>query len=395
MGTRVLLGFLAAVALAAAPAAAQKGGAMAPVCPYCKDDPKIQEKAGLGGHGAMPFGKTTADDVRRFLSYAGPIFLESQHFRIGMTLEGFQVPEKDFKRMEAELTELKKKLPLVNIKTRFIDPWLRIHLYAQRSEERYQRFLGLLQMKDSDFYKRAYGQPYRGEGTYFGMKDKYEIVMLRDLRQFKDLLRDQTGSTTSQTKRDHFVDRGVLSVFIPLTDEVREDYNMWASVAHNLGHNFVLGYRYYSYEPPKWFEEGFAHFFEKEVSEDFNSFDSEEAAIGQMYTGKDWREGTLGFLARGKAPSTADLIHKKGLSDLGKEDHVIVWSKVEFMIKQYPTKFRGWMDTIHGRLGANDLPDGSNLPALQREFIKNELGLSLPEFDKEWEKWVQKTYVPK
>src|SRR5215510_9671285 len=113
---------------------------------------------------------------------------------------------------------------------------------------------------------------------YLGMKDKYEVVMLRDLRQFKDLLRDQTGSTTSQTKRDHFVDRGVLSVFIPLTDEIRDDYNFWAHTAHNIGHNFILGYRYYSYEPPKWFEEGFAHFMEKEVSEEFNSFDSEEAA---------------------------------------------------------------------------------------------------------------------
>src|SRR5262249_2957097 len=136
------------------------------VCPYCKNDPKILAGAGLVGHGPMPFGKTTSDDVKKFLSYASPIFLESQHIRIASTLEGFQVPEKDFKKMEIELAELKKKLPAVNDKVKFIDPWLRIHLYGMRLEKRYQRFLDLIKMKDSDFGPRDFGKPYHGEGKY-------------------------------------------------------------------------------------------------------------------------------------------------------------------------------------------------------------------------------------
>jgi hypothetical protein len=383
----------AAVALAAAAAFPQK--APEAVCPYCKNDPKILAAAGLVGHGAMPFGKTTADDVRKFLSYAGPIFLETQHFRIMSTLEGFTVPDKDFKKIEAELADLKKKLPLVNVKTRQIDPWLRLHLYGDRCEKRYARFLDLIKMKDSDFGPRELGKPYHGEGKYLGMMEKYELVLLKDIRQFKDLLRDQSGSTTSQTKREHFAERGALSVFIPAIDDLRNDDNLYAHVSHNLGHNFVLGYRYYSYEPPKWFEEGFAHFFEKEVSEEFNSFDSEEAAVGQMYEGKDWRDGTLRFLGRGKATSTADLIHKKGLADIGKEDHVIAWSKVEFLIKNYPDKFPKFLDAVRGRLDAKGLPDGTNIPAHQRDFFKNDMGMTLSDFDREWEKWVTKTYPPK
>jgi hypothetical protein len=343
----------------------------------------------------MPFGKTTSDDVKKFLSYAGPIFLETQHIRIGSTLEGFQVPEKDFKKMEIELTELKKKLPAVNERVKFIDPWLRIHLYGMRLEKRYQRFLDLIKMKDSDFGPRDFGKPYHGEGKYLGMMEKYEVVLLRDIRQFKDLLRDQTGSTTLMTKREHFTARGALSVFVPITDEVRQDDNLYAHVTHNMAHNFILGYRYYSYEPPKWFEEGFAHFMEKEVSDEFNSFDSEEAAIGQMYEGKDWRDGTLKFLGRNKATSLADLIHKKGLSDIGKEDHVIAWSKVEFMIKVYPDKFPKFLDAVRGRLDAKGMPDGTNLQAHQRDFFKAELNMSLSDFDREWEKWVNKTYLAK
>lgn len=395
------LGALLLAALAAAPLAAraaaspllQKGGPA--VCPYCKNDPKILAAAGLVGHGPMPFGKNNSDEVKRFLSYTQPLFLETAHFRIGTTLEGFSVPEKNYKRMEAELGELKKKLPLVSEKSRQIDPWLRLHLYGLRCEKRYERFLQILGMKDEDFYPRAIGKPYRGEGKYLGMMDKLEVVLLKDMRQFTDLLREHTGATTRMSKREHFVQRGALSVFIPAVDDLRDDDNLHAHISHNLGHNFVLGFKFYSYEPPKWFEEGFGHLFEKEVSETYNSFDSEEAAVGQMYEGSDWREGALKFLGRGKATSVAELIHKKGLSDLGKEDHVIAWSKVEFLLKAYPDKFPKFLDAIRGRIGANNLPDGSNIQQVQRDFFKAELGLSLDAFDREWEKWVRKNYVAK
>jgi hypothetical protein len=166
-------------------------------------------------------------------------------------------------------------------------------------------------------------------------------------------------------------------------------------LTHNLAHNFILGYKFYSYEPPKWFEEGFAHVYEKEVSEDYNSFDSEEAAVGQMYEGKDWRQGVLKAIGRGKATSTADLIHKKGLSDLNKEDHLIAWSKVEFMIKAYPDAFPKYLDAVRGRIGDKGLPDGSNLQAIQRDFVKTELNMSLAEFDAAWEKWAVKNYAVK
>lgn len=387
----VLLLLTAAIAPAAA---AQKEPD--PVCPYCKNDPKILAGAGLVGHGPMPFGKSTSDDVKSFLSYATPLFLESAHFRIASTLEAYTIPEKDWKKYEAELAALRKKLPGFPEKTRRLDPWLRLHLYAERSEGRYARFLALLKMTDKDFYdKREYGVTYRGEGKYLGMQDKYEAVLLRDLRQFKDLLREQTGATTALSKREHFVGRGVLSIFIPVIEDLRQDDNLFAHLTHNYAHNFVLGYKHYSYEPPKWFEEGFAHFMEKEVSEDFNSFDSEEAAVAPMYEGKDWRQAVLKLASRGKATSLADLTHKKGLSDLGKEDHLVAWSKVDFFVNAHPDKFPKFLEAIRGRLGTNGLPDGSNLPAIQRDFFKTEMGWNLSDFDVAWEKWVQKTYVSK
>jgi hypothetical protein len=379
-----------------AAAQSQQKQPKADICPWCKNDPKILAKAKLVGHGPMPFGKTTSEDVKNFLSYTTLYFIESEHFRIASSLEGYSIPEEEWRRYEAELLELKKVLPGVTERMRTLDPWLRMHLYAMRCEQRYQRFLSLLKITDADFYeKRDFGKPYMGEGKFLGMKDKYEISFLKDLRQFKDLLRDQAGSTQQDTKRWHYVERGVLAVFIPVWDSRRDDVNLYAHLSHNLGHEFVLGYKHYTYEPPKWFEEGFAHMYEKEISEEYNSFDSEEAAIGQMYEGKDWRQGVLRILGKGKAAPTADMIHKKGLSDIGKDDHLITWSRVEFMVKTMPDKFPKFMNAIRGRIGPNGQPDGANIQGVQRDFFKEECGWTLAEFDREWEKWVNKTYLTK
>jgi hypothetical protein len=375
----------------ATPALAQKKAA--DVCTVCKNDPKLYGPAGQFGHGQMPFGKSTAGDLRKFLIYANPIFIETKHFRICLTLEGFTVPENDWKSYEGELLKMSKAFPAVRPKERTLDPWMRLHLFAQRCEERYERFLKLMKMTDADFYARQLGKPYRGEGPYLGMKDKFEVVLLKNMREFTDTLRDQSGSMKRMTKREHFVNRGVLSVFIPCEGDLKPDDQLWAHIAHNLGHNFILGFKYYSYEPPKWFEEGFAHFMEKEVNDHYNSFDSEEAALAEMTHAEDWRAETLKILGKGKAAGLADLVHKKTFSDITKEDHVIIWSKVEYLVKVHGDKFALFLDQIRGRLNKEGFPDGSDLIGVQRNSFKSEIGLSFAEFDREWEKWVQKAYL--
>jgi len=389
----LLLSVLLWIAAAAPGAFAQKKAA--DVCPYCKNDPKIYGAAGQFGHGDMPFGKAAAKDFKNFLSYAAPIFIETKHFRICLTLEGFTIPEKDWKLYETELLALSKQFPLIKPKERNLDPWLRLHLFAQRCEERYTRFLQLLKLTDADFYPRTPGKPYRGEGPYLGMKDKFEVVLLRNIREFTDILRDQSGSTTKLTKREHFMERGSLSVFIPCEGDLKPDDQLWAHLTHNLAHNFLLGSKHYSYEPPKWFEEGFAHFFEKEVHDEYNSFDSEEAALAEMTNAEDWRAETLKIIGKGKAAPLSELVHKKTFSEISKNDHVIIWSKVDFMIRAHANKLQAFWEQTRGRLNDKGYPDGSDLTGVQRNFFKNEMNWTFADFDKEWEKWVSKVYIQK
>lgn len=384
------------LAAAAALAAAQRGPA-APACAYCGDDPKVLAATGLVGHGSMPFAKSTSDDVKKFLSYMEPIFLETKRFRIGSTLEAFNVPEKDWKKVGAELADLRKRgLTNVPLKAKRIDPWLRLHLYAVRAEKLYDRFLEIVRVPDAEFAApRGLGAAYRGEGPYMGMKMKHEIFLHKDVRAHTDLCREYMGSAQLMPKRWHYVDRGIITVSLPGINELRADDNLHASLAHNLAHNFVCAFKHYSYEPPKWIEEGLAHWFEKIVSDDFNSFDSEEAAIGEMYAGKDWRTGTLRMLADGKAAATAELVYRKSLSEITKEDHVITWSKIDFMLQAHPEKFARFLGGVKGRLNPMGFPDGSNLVAAQRDVMREVFGWTFAEFDQEWEKWVRVKYVEK
>lgn len=379
----------------AATAAEPQGKKGEPVCPYCKNDEKVLEGAGLKGHGKMPFGKNNSDEIKKFLSYTNPLFIESKHFRIGSLLESYTIPESDWKAYAAEFAELRKVLPAVPAKPKILDPWLRLHLYAWRCEKRYERFLKIIQRKEEDFPdKRIFGAPYMGEGRYLGMQDKYEVFLHKDLRTFTDLLREHSGSTTKKTKREHYVERGALGVHIPMTDEVRADLDLYAHLTHNLGHLFHVGYKHYTYEPPKWLEEGFAHVFEKEVNPEYNSFDSEEAATADMYEGDDWYGAVVRVIDRGKAAPLADLVHRSSFSSFGKEDHLIIWSKVEFLMSK-PDLMAKLFDTLAGRLNKEGFGDGSNLQGAQREFLKKEAGWTFEEFDREWEKYVRKTYIIK
>jgi len=361
-------------------------------CKYCRDDPKILSAAGLVGHGPMPFGKTNSDDVKRFLSYADPLFLESAHFRIASTLEEYKIPEKDWKRMWAELNELRKLFPSIPPKLRVLDPWLRLHLYAQRCEALYTRFLDLVGNKEGDFRKTT-TRPYMGEGRFLGMKDKYEVFLHKDMRAHLDLLKEHIGVSRKKPQMWHFTDRGALTVSIPAIDDLRTDEHLHANVAHDLGHNFVCGFRHYSFDPPVWIVEGFAHWFEREIC-DYDSFCSEEAAVADMYTGTDWKAGTLRILERGKAATLADLVHKKSFNDIGREDHVIAWSKVDFLVRGVPQGFPKLLNGIKGKTDDRNLPIGTDLIGTQRDVVRAEFGWTFAEFDAEWEKWVRKAYVP-
>ena len=127
--------------------------------PYTKNDPVRMKMAGYISFGPFPFGEigtkiVDTAHVDKHLSYARIIWVETAHFRIGSSLGRWSIPtEIEVRRkLRAELERLKLKLGnKVNPKTRVLDPWLRLHLTAQRMEELYAEIQDWLGVEDSEF----------------------------------------------------------------------------------------------------------------------------------------------------------------------------------------------------------------------------------------------------
>ena len=161
-------------------------------CPWCKGDPDKMKAAGIVSHGGFGFGKSNTSKIDEFMATSDIKWIETDFFRIGFGLGEMKVKQGEKKKILAELTRLKKVLPDVKPDTGVLDPWLRLHLYAQRCHDQLSRFLDIIAGKDAKFSDGSgvwsVGS-YKGEGPYLGMKEKYEVMVLRNQAAHVDFLR--------------------------------------------------------------------------------------------------------------------------------------------------------------------------------------------------------------
>ena len=404
--------FLALLA-AAGPAAAQRDKAPAndpASCPYCENDPELMGPAGVVSHGGFEFGNHDTAATDRYLATADIRWIETEHFEIGMALAGYRPPQKEKKAIRAELTEMAEVLPTINPKTRLLDPWLRAHMFAWRAEKAWDRMLEILQVTEDQFPDGTVlwdmTGPYMGEGPYLGQKGKYEILMLPSEALHYDYLVHEFGLPMKKTQRWNVVDRDTLTVVMHegtgpkasggsvfaqddmTTASLKRDPAMHGHVVFNLAHNFLDGYKHYSYDTPIWIHEGLAHFMEREISPEYNSFDSSEGGIAAETKKSKWHQEVLKIVKRGNAPRLAELMALKNYAELELVHHFCTWSMIKYLIEEHPEGFAGLLADICGIMDENGYADGSNLPDKHRKAFKERLGMSYPEFDKAWRDWV-------
>src|SRR5436190_16224422 len=142
------------------------------VCPWCKNDPDTLSKAGLVTHGPMPIGPWTSAELPVKLPAAQWITLETAHMRFASSLPQIEVELAEQERVRAELDRLRVVLPSVPVKPKYLDPWLRLHLIAMKSEEFYARFQRVLDVTDADFPESRGAGPFMGDGKFLGEKQK-------------------------------------------------------------------------------------------------------------------------------------------------------------------------------------------------------------------------------
>lgn len=362
-------------------------------CPYCLNEPELMQAAGIVSHGGFEFGRIDTDGVDDLLRTNDIRWIETAHFEIGFAGAPYRANGAERKKIAAELEELSAVLPEVNPKQRLLDPWLRAHLFAMRAEKVWDRFLEIMQVEESDFPDgktlwKGEGD-YRGEGPYLGQKGKYEVLIVPGVGDLQAYISNQYGLTTNMTSRWNNIERDSIVVTIHMSEgDLKKDTSLHGHVAFNLAHNLLDGFEHYSYDTPIWIHEGLAHYFEREVSPDFNSFDGGEGGVPIRTNKDDWDAEVKKLVKAKKASRMASLMAVRTYSDLTLEDHFTTWSMVKFLIEEHPDFFADLNKELHGRMDKTGHIDSQNLGDVHRTFFKEHLGVTYIQFDEMWRNWV-------
>jgi hypothetical protein len=85
--------------------------------------------------------------------------------------------------------------------------------------------------------------------------------------------------------------------------------------------------------------------------------------------------------------------------DFGKitfNDHVAIWSRVQWLLSMGPEKWQQFLFAIKGRVNATDWSvDQTDLVGAVREALQATYGLTPLNFDDRWKEWVKETYPSK
>jgi len=367
-------------------------------CPYTEGDAEELAEIGVVSIGGFEFGmedSTSALDA--FLETDEVIWVETAHFKLGFGLGKYKVPVEEREGIRAELAAFEEAWPKeVDEKARVLDPWIRAYMYGRRLEAFYAEFQALVRVTDDDFPEAGKiwdtTGKYMGQGRFLGEIGKYEVLILPSGKDTQRYLRKYFGLRNDLTQRWNMLDKTTLQVVIPAEDHLRIDRALHGHVVFNVTQLLINGYRHYSYDVPIWLREGMAHYYERRISPSFNTFDSSEGAEAQVIRKDDWKPEVRKLVQREEAISLARLMALRDFAGLARDDHLVTWSIIDYLMTEHPGFVGVLIDRCAGLLNDKFIPDGSGVDEEHRAVFKEELKMSYGHFDRTWRAWVLEAY---
>ncbi|MFT7487315.1 MAG: hypothetical protein ACI9F9_003176, partial [Candidatus Paceibacteria bacterium] len=347
--------------------------------------------AGLVSHGPMDFGPEGSEKLVDLLPASQWIFLESEHMRWASSLSRETVKAKDRERLEGNLDRLRVFFPDIPKKVKKLDPWLRIHLMAQRGEDFYERFQKLLGVTDADFPESRQNEgPYMGNGRFLGEKGKFEVLLHVNRTTHRAFTSRYMGVNITDAVRWHLPQKHKMIMSVPAVDsDLKIDRYLHPHCVHNLSHLMLCAYKHFSFDPPVWLDEGLAHAMEQEIDPDFHTLDGEEGSLPDNKGPADWNKELKRLLKRGDLTGFAQLMRIQSFGKMDQDDHVSAYGMVRFLIDERPEEFAALIGSIKGRLDDAGYPDGSGMLDVQRAEIKRLFAWSPSQLDAAWKLWIE------
>ncbi len=371
------------------------------VDPYTKGDPETLQKAGYKSLAPFSFAQgISAEEMHEVLGGIEVLWAETAHFKICSSLKTYKSksdsPENE--ALDKDLALLAKRIPGFRpLKRNQQDPWLRLHLYALRLEMLYEEFCARTGFRDADFPPLGTTNTM-GSGPYLGQKLKPTILLAEkrsalgrfNLRYAKS---EESGSHRAQLEGG--------SIFFGISAEsMREagfelDIAMHCAIVAGVTANMLDGLRDSYWATPLWFDMGLGHWFSRRVDKRFTYY----ANGTSRYTDDDlseWQPRVRGLVDNKFPYSWQDMLETLDWKQLTPQAHMLMWSRVDWMLQQEGKTLRAFMEPISVPLTQSS-PEERNKAQVERatKGLSDCFGQSVADLDRTWATWVLKTYARK
>ena len=387
------------------PAAAQ--GEVKPfpkVDPYTKDDPTARDKAGYASFGPFRFGDDhTTSQIETTLGGIPLIWVETEHFKLGSGLPEYTIGDDaaEKEKLKRELERLAKRLPDVKVKVKKLDPWLRLHLNAQRLEELYATFLQRLGLEEKAFPTAppdaSSKGPYMGEGRYLGMPAKYTVLLFEKKSGLGRYSGVYLGQTLGAPSRWVFPTVGsflFLTAAEFLEGEYHNDTALHCDLVSGVVQNLAAGFRGYNVVLPFAVSEGLAHWFSREVDPRYHIFSGLDLTKVRMKDESNWGKSVRARVEHKVFASTEDMLGWGNADALEWADHLILWSRMDYLMAKEGSVGK-LLQILKERPPGKAQLSPEQLEARAKEAYQAVAGGDLAQFDADWSEWVLRTYPKK
>lgn len=394
-------GILAALLLAGF-AQAQGGREERPdVDPYTKGEPKAMAALGESSFGPFQWnGQARTELVEDALGGVPILWVETEHFRIGSTLEGIGMPPRreDKKALREELAELAGRLKAIPKKPKRLDPWLRLHLFAARLERLYADFEARFGLKDEEFPSEAGAEPFLGRGKYLGLETRYRVFLFQKGSSLARYTQLYCGAGNENSFR--FYDQKLGGFFFGIANDALEgdyasDRGLTYAVYFGVAQCLMDGFRGYDHRAPLWVEQGIPRWFARAYEPRFLHYTAKPGeAVRRDEKDARWPQKVRARVEHEIYPSMEELYGWTSRDQMGLTEHVMAWSRVDYLLALGPETARKFLMAVEKPVPWGGKRD-EKIAQQGREAIPAATGMDLAAFDAAWAAWVVETYPKK
>ncbi|HVS20064.1 MAG TPA: hypothetical protein VMT18_15780, partial [Planctomycetota bacterium] len=281
-------------------------------------------------------GPSTSEEVQQVLGGVPMLWVETEHFQLGSSLKTYRLQgdgdERD--KLAAEFKALEAGLGRFKHPRSELDPWMRLHLAAQRLETIHAEFVDTFGLADVAFGPPAAGM---GAGPHLGQKSKFLVLLLEKSGSLARYTRRFTGNEQLFSYRYGFTDGGYF--FGLAAESLRQngyalDATLHTTMAFGVVNNLCDGFRATWGAAPLWFKYGLGHVWSRRIDPRWNLYEGGSGHVDLRDDAWVWEPRIRGLVENGVYPSFEEMLAWQRWDEMKQRDHMMAWSRAAWLLER-------------------------------------------------------------